>query len=45
MQEKIKETYMNEGKSITQLIQEWVNENSSIIYCNKEVNDITDECT
>ena len=34
MEEKITETYTKEEKSLTKLIQEWVNENTSILYCN-----------
>lgn len=33
MEEKIKEVYAKEGKSLTELIQEWIFENSSILYC------------
>lgn len=44
MEEKIKETYTEEGKSLTQLIQEWINENPSILYCNKEAKSIKYEC-
>lgn len=31
MEEKIQETYTKEGKSITELIQEWINENARVI--------------
>ena len=44
MEEKIKETYTEEGKNLTQLIQEWINENPSILYCNKETKGIKCQC-
>ena len=40
MEEKITETYTKEEKSLTKLIQEWVNENTSILYCNYEEKNI-----
>ena len=36
MEEKITETYTKDGKNLTKLIQEWINENTSILYCNNE---------
>ena len=36
MEEKITEIYTNEGKNLTKLIQEWINENTSILYCDYE---------
>lgn len=44
MEEKIKETYTEEGKSLTQLIQEWINENPKILYCNSEKKYIKYQC-
>lgn len=44
MEEKIKEIYTEEGKNLTQLIQEWINENPSILYCNKSEKDIKYQC-
>lgn len=44
MDEKIKETYTKDGKSLTELIQEWINENTSILYRNNEVKDIKYQC-
>lgn len=40
MVEKIKETYTKDGKDLTELIQEWINENTSILYCNYEEKNI-----
>ena len=36
MEEKITETYTKEEKNLTELIQEWINENTSILYCDYE---------
>ena len=44
MVEKIKETYTKDGKDLTELIQEWVNENTSILYCNYEEKNIKYKC-
>lgn len=44
MEEKIKETYTKDGNSLTELIQEWINENQSILYCNSEKKDIKYHC-
>ena len=33
MEERIKETYTEEGRNLTELIQEWINENNFILYC------------
>ena len=44
MEEKITETYTKEEKSLTKLIQEWVNENTSILYCNYEEKNIKYQC-
>ena len=44
MEEKIKETYTKDGKNLTELIQEWINENTSILYCNSEKKDIKYQC-
>ncbi len=40
MEKKVKETYNKEGKSLTELIQEWINENISILYCDNERKEI-----
>jgi len=40
LEEKILESYTKEGKSLTEVIQEWINENYSKLYCNKEQEDI-----
>ena len=42
--EKIKETYTKDGKDLTELIQEWINENTSILYCNYEEKNIKYQC-
>ena len=39
MEENVIESY-EEGKSLTELIQEWIDENYSKLYCNKEQQDI-----
>ncbi len=44
MEEKITETYTKEEKSLTKLIQEWINENTSILYCNYEEKNIKYQC-
>ena len=44
MEEKIKETYTKDGKNLTELMQEWINENTSILYCNSEKKDIKYQC-
>lgn len=44
MEEKIKETYTKDGKDLTELIQKWINENTSILYCNYEERDIKYQC-
>lgn len=44
MEEKIKETYTKDGKNLTELIQEWINENTSILYCNSEKKYIKYQC-
>lgn len=44
MEEKIKETYTKDGKNLTELIQEWIKENTSILYCNSEKKDIKYQC-
>ena len=44
MVEKIKETYTKDGKDLAELIQEWINENTSILYCNYEERDIKYQC-
>lgn len=44
MEEKITETYTKEEKSLTKLIQEWVNENTSFLYCNYEEKNIKYQC-
>lgn len=44
MEEKIKETYTKDGKTLTALIQEWINENTSILYCNYEEKNIKYKC-
>lgn len=44
MEEKIKETYTKDGKTLTELIQEWINENISILYCNYEEKNIKYQC-
>lgn len=44
MEERIQETYTKEGKSLTELIQEWINENPSILYCNIIEKDIKYQC-
>lgn len=44
MEEKIKEIYTKDGKDLTELIQEWINENTSILYCNSEGKDIKYQC-
>lgn len=44
MEEKITETYTKEEKSLTKLIQEWINENTSILYCNYEKKSIKYQC-
>lgn len=44
MVEKIKETYTKDGKDLTELTQEWINENTSILYCNSEKKDIKYQC-
>ncbi len=36
MEGKITETYTKDGKKLTKLIQEWIQENISTLYCNKE---------
>lgn len=40
MEERIQETYTKEGKVLTELIQEWINENQLILCCNSEKKDI-----
>ena len=40
MEGKAIETYTKDGKSLTQLIQEWINENTSILYYNYEEKNI-----
>ena len=44
MEEKITETYTKEEKKLTELIQEWINENKSILYCNHEEKNIKYRC-
>ena len=44
MEEKIKETYTKDGKTLTELIQEWINENTSILYCYYEEKNIKYQC-
>lgn len=44
MVEKIKETYTKDRKDLTDLIQEWINENTSILYCNYEEKNIKYKC-
>ena len=44
MVEKIKETYTKDGKDLTELIQEWINENTSILYYNYEEKNIKYQC-
>lgn len=44
MVKKIKETYTKDGKDLTELIQEWINENTSILYCNYEEKNIKYQC-
>lgn len=44
MEEKIKETYTKDGKKLTELIQEWINENTSILYCTYEEEYIKYHC-
>ena len=40
MEEKIKETYTKDRNSLTEIIQDWINENQSILYCNSEKKNI-----
>lgn len=44
MEERIQEKYTKEGKSLTEIIQEWINENPSILYCNTSKKDIKYQC-
>lgn len=44
MEEKIKETYTKDGKKLAELIQEWINENTSILYCTYEEKYIKYHC-
>lgn len=37
MEKRVKETYNKEGKSLTELIQEWINENISTLDCDREI--------
>lgn len=36
MEKRVKETYTKDGNTLTELIQEWINENISILYCDNE---------
>jgi len=36
LDEKVKESYTEDGKELFQIIQEWLNENNSFLYCKSE---------
>ena len=40
LNQNVKETYTKDGKSLKNLIQEWINENDILSYCNKSQKDI-----
>lgn len=39
----VQESYTKDGKELFQLIQEWIDENNSFLYCEKEKNVIADK--
>lgn len=44
LNENIQEIYSKDGKNILELVQEWINENNSIIYCNNNAKDVKYSC-
>ena len=40
MDTEMKETYTKDGKKLSQLIQEWINENSFFLYCKNDKKEI-----
>lgn len=44
MKSKIKETYTKDGKKLIELIQEWMEENSSQLYCKNNHKEVKYNC-